>query len=80
MCDNHHTVVFRYDTGKGYAYDSVGFESRAKTKRGLIRAADNAAFWRVNALYEEHERVSPDTLPPNYRGECDIVSIDGNAI
>ena len=80
MTANYHTVVFCYECANGYSIESAGFTSRAKTKRGLIRAADNAAFWRTNELYEENERNSPDKFAPHYRGECDIISIDGNAI
>jgi hypothetical protein len=72
MYKAYHTCTYVYDTyssgNKPYGKyrDSVGFYSAAKTFRGLVKAADNAAFWDVASNDKGHY--------------CRVVTVDGNAI
>lgn len=67
----YHTCVYAYDTFSsgdkpyGKYRETVGFYSAAKTRKGLIKAADNAAFWDV----AKHNRGIYSHL----------VTVDGNA-
>lgn len=67
----YHTCTYVYDTfssgAKPYGRyrETVGFYSAAKTRQGLIKAADNAAFW--------------DTVDNNMGNYNHLITIDGNA-
>lgn len=67
----YHTCTYAYDTFSNgdKPYDkyreTIGFYSAAKTRRGLIKAADNAAFWDV----AKNDRGT-------YRH---LITVDGNA-
>lgn len=67
----YHTCVYAYDTFSsgtkpyGQYRETVGFYSDAKTRKGLIKAADNAAFWDV----AKHNRGIYNHL----------ITVDGNA-
>lgn len=49
----YHTCTYAYDTYSsgdkpyGKYRETIGFYSAAQTRRGLVKAADNAAFWDV---------------------------------
>ena len=72
MYKAYHTCTYVYDTyssgNKPYGKyrGSVGFYSAAKTFQGLVKAADNAAFWDVASNGKGHY--------------CSVVTVDGNAI
>lgn len=67
----YHTCVYAYDTFSsgtkpyGKHRETVGFYSAAKTRKGLVKAADNAAFWDV----AKHNRGTYSHL----------ITVDGNA-
>ena len=67
----YHACTYAYDTFSsgtkpyGKYRETVGFYSAAKTRKGLIKAADNAAFWDV----AKHNRGTYDRL----------ITVDGNA-
>lgn len=67
----YHTCVYAYDTFSsgtkpyGQYYETIGFYSAAKTRQGLAKAADNAAFWDV---------------AKNNKGTYNrLITVDGNA-
>lgn len=70
----YHTCVYKYDTFTsgdkpyGVYLETIGFYSAAQTRKGLVRAADNAAFWDVNKTggHGGHYRR--------------LISVDGNEI
>lgn len=67
----YHTCTYAYDTFSsgtkpyGKYRETIGFYSAAETRRELIKAADNAAFWDV----AKNDRGT-------YRH---LVTVDGNA-
>ena len=67
----YHTCTYAYDTFSsgtkpyGKYRKTIGFYSAAKTRRGLIKAADNAALWDV----AKNDRGT-------YRH---LITVDGNA-
>lgn len=67
----YHTCVYVYDTFSsgtkpyGQYRETIGFYSAAKTRQGLVKAADNAAFWDV---------------AKNNKGTYNrLITVDGNA-
>lgn len=71
MTTIYHTCTYVYDTflsgNKPYGKyrETISFYSKAKTRRGLVRAADNAAFW--------------DVADNNKGHYCHVLTVDGNA-
>lgn len=72
MSKAYHTCNYVYDTYSsgdkpcGKYMDSVGFYSAAETIQGLVKTADNAAFWDVANNNKGHY--------------CRVITVDGNAI
>lgn len=66
MMENCHTVTFTaYESGVGIIKDYITFISRAKTRRGLIRAAEKSVMKRFIG-------ISPRSLR--------LITVDGNIV